>query len=515
MTPLDQFRTTRLANFERVALIDATDPNRPPIVLRHGELDSATIGLAALLHDRRLEPGDRVAVMLPNGVDFALLYLACLHAGLVVVPINASSPDNIVSFISAASRPALLVCDGFSRQRFGHLRVPTWAIVKPGTLLAAACDRSDATILRNDDPSALFSITFTSGTTSCPKGVCHRAGSVVENASFFNNLTGLSADSRMVHVMPMAYMAGFHNTILSPLAAGGSVVLSPPFNAATALQFWTPAVAHSANAVWLSPTMAVFLARLNRDSAIAEWTHRHMHAVFIGTAPLPATTKRVFEEAFGVEALESYGMTEVMFVSCNSVRFRRKAGSVGRLLALVEAESRDPSGRSLPVGQEGELWIRSPQAMVGYLDPDTSQSVQPLADGWLATGDVGRVDADGDLFITGRLKDMIIRGGANVSPRAVEEVLLTCPGIRDAAVIGIPHAFWGEEVIAVLLLQPGMALDQVQAHAQTRCRAELPTDAVPARFVVQTEFPRTSTGKVQKSQLRESLQQLALLIRHS
>jgi len=495
----------RVAASDAVALIDATRPLETPVVLSHGDLDAAASSLAAILHGYGLKRGDRVAVILPNGIDFALLYMACLYAGLVIVPLNPSLPVNTLSYLLDVARPTMLICDATNRRRLGDLHLLAWLIEQPTELLTAARAGGGVAAPANEDPDALFSITFTSGTTSRPKGVCHRAGAMLANVIAFNELTCLDQHARMLHVMPMSYMAGFLNTLLSPLIAGACSILTPPFNAAAALHFWVPAMTHGANAAWLSPTMAAFVARVARDPATSRWAREHMRWVFAGTAPLPPATKAAFEAIFGIELLESYGMTEVMLVSGNTARFARKAMSVGRLLPGLAVEARDNAGATLPVGVEGELWIQSPYALAGYLETDSYPPVPDLANGWLATGDVGRIDVDRDLFITGRLKDMIIHGGTNVSPRAIEDVLLTCPGIRDAAVIGLPHAFWGEEVSAVLLLEENAVFEAVRAEALALCKKNLPNDALPSRFVVERDFPRTSTGKVQKSQMRQSL----------
>ncbi len=349
-------------------------------------------------------------------------------------------------------------------------------------------------------------IFFTSGTTSLPKGVCHDFETLLANADAFNDSAGLDRSVRLLHVMPTGYMAGLLNTFLSPLMAGGVVVLGDAFDAPSALGFWAAAKRHDVNTLWLSPTMAATLAPLARGAELPAWAAAHLRHVFVGTAPLHTATRDSFRARVGVDCLESYGMTECMFVSVNHPDVPNPGHSVGRLLRGVEGQVRGASGEVLPSGAEGELWLRSAYSGAGYLDDATGEPVHSVtADGWLDTGDVARFDDAGLMTITGRRKDLIIRGGTNVSPKAVEEVALSFPGVRDAAVVGIPHPYWGEEVVACLVAEPGQTIDTLALLAH--CAARLNPDAVPSRCLVFDEFPRSSAGKVQKHLLRAAAEQ--------
>ena len=477
----------------RPALIDASCA-LPALTLTHDEVHQHAARLAGALAGRGLVPGSRVVAILPNGLDLALLYLACLHGGFTAVPIGIDQPAETVAGLVAAVDPAMVIAaPGVTAPD----AVPLWRLDGPRSLvgldaaLAPACP----------DPGQPLMIAFTSGTTSRPKGVCHAAGGMVANVRAFNRLAGLDAETRMLHVMPMTYMAGMLNTLLSPLAAGGCAILAPAFDVSTALRFWEPARTHGANTAWLSPTMAALLVRVHRDPQVAAWTAANLRRVFAGTAPLPEKVAEDFHACFGVRLLESYGMTEILLAS---VCLAPRHGVVGKLLEGVEMQTRTDEGAPLPAGTEGDLWVRSSYAMLGYLDA-AGQVCPQGTESWFATGDIGLVDGDGILAISGRRKDLIIHGGVNVSPRAIEEVLLACPGVADAAVIGMPHPFWGEEVVACLQLAEGTALAEVEATAKAQCKARLPAAAQPARFAAFDRFPRNTTGKVQKHLLRASI----------
>ena len=432
--------------------------------------------LASFLN-QGLVSGDRIAVILPNGMESIFCYFACMFGGFTIIPINPNLPAEDIDYILTLTKPNLCIKNKADIQYDEVIRQEEV----------------------HQDEHALFAIFFTSGTTSRPKGVCHSVTSMLSNAMAFNELVGLNAKTVMLHVMPMGYMAGFLNTVLSPILAAGSVVLASQFKASEAINFWMSAQKYGVNALWITPTMAALLARLNRDVGIANWVSQHIQHVFVGTAPLPAIVKKDFERVFNVTCLESYGMTEVMLVSSNRQIDINHDTSVGRLLPGVEIKAVNLNGEQLSPGEEGSLQIKTPFALLGYLDVETGY-VQPLEDEWLATGDVGYLDEEQYLFITGRIKDLIIHGGTNVSPRAVEEVLLQHQSVQDVVVVGKYHPFWGEEVVAFLITQDGYAYNEEAIREY--CSSRLQADAVPTNYQVVKIFPRTSTGKIQRNKLK-------------
>ena len=496
---LARFRTVTTASPERPAFIDATCSGVRQACFSYGEVAELAAGLAGALTRRDLTLGDRVAVVLPNGIDFVLLYLACLHAGLTIVPVNPNLAAEEIEHSLRLTRPRLIVVRTKDTSRLQRFPAPLWMTEAPGDILAAA--RHHEQVPCAAGAHRLFSITFTSGTTSRPKGVAHSVENLLANAASFNRLAGFERDARLLHVLPMSYMAGFLNTLLSPLMAGATVILAPAFDAQAALRFWEPAIRHRATTLWISPTIAAALCRLDRDAAVRTWTRANLSSVFVGTAPLPAPVKHDFEGRFGVELFESYGLTEFLLVSANTPLRDRANGSVGPLLEGVEIGIRSENGDPLEEGGPGDLWIRSSYALNAYLT-EAGDAPPAARDGWMPTGDLGMVDRCGNLVITGRRKDLIIRGGVNVSPRAIEDVLLSHPSISDAAVIGAPHAFWGEQVVALVSLKehPGAAARREELLSLCRDRLALPPDHL---FGVE-KLPRTLNGKLNKAQIREA-----------
>lgn len=509
-----QVREIVLARKDTPYLIDSSTGRS----LTYGQLASAAEILARALLSAGVSRRDAILVALPNSMELATLYFAALYMGARVVPLNLQLHTREIDFIVRHAEATVAVRSSTTRhvltdQLLDDLRLPTLEL--SGESLAWSSGRAMGGPADTDSESwspfdgveetDLFSITFTSGTTSVPKAVPHRIDSLLNAAKAFNALVGLGPDTRMLHVLNMAYMAGFLNTLLCPFMAGGTVVLAPQFDAGSVFNFWRRVGDHNVNVLWVSPTILESLLRLDRDPAGPQICRENVHTVCAGTAPLSVRTKREFESKYGVPVLESYGLSELLFIASNARGESQREGSVGKLLAGVELRVLNDAGQEAGRETPGDLTVRTPFMMVGYLDYDTGRP-QPLPrDSWFDTGDVGFIADDGNVFITGRKKDIIIRGGVNISPRAIEEVLLQHSDVDDVAVIGVPHAFYGEEVVAALVISNGRAFADVQTSVLEHARALLAAPSVPTRWVGLQALPKNTLGKVQKHKLRESL----------
>ncbi len=468
---------------EQLNRIFAARWNAPALIcdergFTYGELHAQAAGMAAWLAARGCRAGDNVALRLPNGWPFAAAYLACLLGRFRIIPVNPELNPGDQAYILARTQPRIVLEDAD---------------------LLAGLPASPGTEPAFDYPAgAVAAVFFTSGTTGRPKGVCHTLDALAGNVVAFNQSLGLDAGTRLYHMLPMAYMAGFLNTLLSPWLAGGVVLLGPRFRPADAPLFWQRPLAWNANAIWLTPTLAAMLARMSRDAETARQVGASLRQVFCGTAPLPEATRAAFRATFGCDLQESYGMSEVLLVAAQTRAEAARGTGVGRLLPGVAA-----TFRAAPELNAQELVIHTPWALTGYL-LEQGEGSPLLDDGGMPSGDLGEV-VDGHLAITGRLKDLIIRGGLNVSPAAVEDALLRQPGILEAAVVGVPHSFWGESIIACLVAEAGQDTATLQTALQARCHAELGEGARPDRYLWLDALPRASTGKIQKYLLRERL----------
>ena len=476
---------------------------------------------AGKLHELGIRRGQRIALVLDNSAEFAALYFGCLFLGAVAVPVNPALHPREVAFILVHSGAALMVCspatkplvDSASAGDEPHLyllpehereqadtAVAWWSFEE---LAPAIPDWQPLDGVHEDD---LFSMTFTSGTTGMPKGIVHRIRSLLDNALAFTEALDIEARNRFLHVLPMTYMAGFLNSLLCPFMAGASVVLWRAFDPSIALRFWKPVIEYSADTFWLVPTMLTTLARVDRKTEGIEYCRQHDITICVCTAPLPANTKREFEAKYGVTLFESYGLSETLITTCNTKRHPRFEGSVGRPLRGFEIRITTEDGETLPTNTNGDIWVRTPNIMAGYLNYETLQPDVVSLQDWFPTGDIGHLNVDGDLFITGRKKDLIIRGGFNISPRVVEDVLMEFEAVEGAAVVGLPHEYYGEEVVAVVRLKPGYEIDNVRPLLDALCKDKLNIVSVPTKYFGLDQFPISSTGKVQKAKLRHLLE---------
>jgi acyl-CoA synthetase (AMP-forming)/AMP-acid ligase II len=511
--------STRLAdifrvNAERAYMIDSATGE----VTTYRDLARRSASLVKQLERHGIKRGDRVGVQLPNGPVFATIYFACLLGGLTVVPVNNALPLKDRAFVLEKSRLSALVT-GAKGDGFASAEAEQDSDVSPRRplILTISGDRSTADLTlqaaREDelnrylaaiDDDRLWSIHFTSGTTGLPKGVAHGIGALLGNAQSFNRTFRIGRESRFVHVMPMPYMAGFLNTLLGAFTAEASIILAPQFGPQSALRFWEPVEAYGGDTIWMSPTMLATLTRMDRGGVGIELCRSKAMRIFSATAPLPAKVRREFEAKYGVEVAESYGLSELLLITANDGPAGRKDLSVGPCLPEVCIAIRNEAGEKLAAGSDGGIFVNTPFASAGYIDFETGAPVAP-AESWFDTGDLGHLDGDGYLFVTGRVKDLIIRGGFNISPRQIEEVLLQHPTVNDAAVVGIPHDFYGEQVVAAIIPSAGVKLEDIQASLREQCLSALGSFTVPDRFVAFDAFPVTNLGKVRKQAIREML----------
>lgn len=501
-------------NADRPFLVDAGSGR----TWTYAELDLKARDLASRMARLGAGRGQRVAALLDNSPEFAFLYFACLRLGATLAPIPPSLHRRDVDYLATCLGASLIVLsegtrgsistsafESFERRfwidggRSGRDERTRWCADDP-----IGADAADGPNLEDVAESDFWTITFTSGTTSRPKGVVHRIESLFGAASAFARAMGYDDSTRLYHVSPMTYMAGFLNTLLCPFVVGGCVVLDRPFDAKMAIDFWREPIRRQANRLSLTPTMMATILRLDRGDLGPAYARARVASVSVCTAPLPAALKREFEQRYGVEALESYGLSETLFVSTNRPGAARE-DCVGPPIDSVEVEVRGEDGARSPFGETGEIFVRTPHATAGYFDPATRRPDAATAPEWFPTGDVGRLGPDGALHITGRKKDLIVRGGVNVSPRAVEDALRRHPGVRDVAVVGVPHELYGEEIAAVVELNDGWDWETTRVSLARHSRELLSESCRPSVYYETPSLPRSATGKVQKSALRSML----------
>jgi len=465
------------------------------------ELDAGSRRLGALLRRHGLGPGDTVSLVMPNGLQTLRILLGAMSQGLIVNPVNLVSQTEQMRYVLDHSDCKLVFV------------APEWEA--PVRALLSGLDRE--VVLTVADPeglrlpgededefsaaavpaSAVALLMYTSGTTGVPKGVMLTQANLVANARSISAEHALGPQDRVLGVLPLYHINAFAVTMLAPLAHGGSVAVAPRFSAA---RFWSQAF--DAHCTWINvvPTIISFL--LEGEVPQAEVLAR-IRFCRSASAALPPEHLLAFERKFGIGIVETMGLTECV-APCFSNPLepaQRKLGSVGRPSGC-EARVIDTACMTLPDGQRGEIAIRGPNVMRGYYKNESATTAAFTPDGWLRTGDLGHRDSDGFFYVTGRLKELIIKGGENIAPREIDEALLAHPAVLDAAAVGVPDRHYGQEILAAVVLREGMAC--TDDELREFCLQRLGRYKTPKIIRFVGELPRGPSGKVQRLKLLDS-----------
>jgi acyl-CoA synthetase (AMP-forming)/AMP-acid ligase II len=493
---------------ERPALVDVDAPGGTQ-VRTYRQLWLRVQQLARSLADA-LAPGDRVALLMGNSAEYVESFLAAAAAGLVSVPLNTRLLEEELSHMLRDSGAKLLVAQEIllagreALKRHPGLR----------TVIMRAADRVDAPDISLEKlyadtpiPAAraegdLCSLMYTSGTTGPPKAVMLSHGSWLAVADAARRYLGYQQSEVTLHVAPLTHGAGF--LLLPTLAAGGTNVVCARFDAARTLRIFRE----------LRVTNGFFVPSMIRmlldAGGPAPGGYPDLRTIYYAGSPIDAATLLGAMDRFGDVLVQSFAQMEApMFLTVLGREDHRRialAGggalerSAGKTVDGAKIRIIDDAGRDVAPGEPGEIVAQAPQTMLGYWNrPDAT--AEAIRAGWLHTGDIGRMDAEGYLYVVDRKKDMIISGGANVYAREVEEVLLRMQGVRDAAVIGLPSRRWGETVAAVLVSEDGHPLED--ERMEKHCRGSLPDYRRPKRYLWVESLPRNAYGKVLKRQLRD------------
>jgi long-chain acyl-CoA synthetase len=486
-------------------------PDKPaltlgPLTTSYAELDDLSNRTATMLQARGIQPGDTVAIQLPNVPEFAIAYFGALKAGAVVLPLNPLLKKGEVAFhLKDAGAKILLATVVFQAESepgaadagVEYVPVPLPAgdtdiprltdLAMEHEPLASLTPRSPV------DPAVLL---YTSGTTGTPKGATLTHDNLLWNAFLSSRqVVQLEPTDIVVGALPLFHAFGQSVGLNAALLAGGTLALLPRFDAEQALDL----IEQQSATVYLGvPTM--YTAMLHAESADRRDLSK-LRLCVSGGAAIPVEVIRAFEEKFEARILEGYGLSETSPVASFNHQDRpSKPGSIGTPIWGVEFRLRDDDGNEPEQGEPGEIQIRGHCVMLGYhgKPEDTDKVIDP--DGWFSTGDVATVDEDGYYFIVDRKKDMIIRGGYNVYPREIEEVLHEHPAVAEAAVLGVKHDELGEEIAAAVVLKPGASADtdEIKAFVKERVAAY----KYPRVVQIVDELPKGATGKVLKREIQ-------------
>ena len=490
---------TNFAHQQAAAAADSADRTAvklDDLVLNYAFLEAGVQRAAGLLRAHGIGAGDRVGMQLPNVPYFPVVYFGALRLGAVVVPMNPLLKAREVGYhLSDSGAKALIAWHGFAEAAQGGADEAgaECILATPGEFeqtLGAAEPVEEIAEREDDDPAVII---YTSGTTGTPKGATLTHANLAAGAETAQDLVDAGPDTVTLATLPLFHVFGMNSVMNVSVRARGSITLLPRFDPEKTLEMIERDRVTTFAGV---PTMySALLHHPERE----RFDVSSLDLCVSGGSALPVEVLRGFDEAFGTKVLEGYGLSETTGMgSFNLPDRERKPGSIGVPIGGTEFRLLDDDGNDVPAGEPGEIAMRGPFVMTGYWNRDDATR-DTIRDGWFHTGDMATVDDDGYFFIVDRKKELIIRGGYNVYPREIEEVLYEHPAVREAAVIGVPHADLGEEVGAAIALKEGAdaTIDELRAFAKERVAAY----KYPRRVWLVDELPKGPTGKVLKREI--------------
>jgi malonyl-CoA/methylmalonyl-CoA synthetase len=469
--------------------------------ISYGDLIARTGQMANVLTARGVKPGDRVAAQTEKSVPALVLYLAAVRAGAVYLPLNTAYTLNELDYFITDAEPSLVVCDPSKAEGIGAIaakvgaRVETLGADGRGSLTdAAAAEKPDfATVLRADDD--LAAILYTSGTTGRSKGAMLSHDNLASNSLTLVDYWGFTNKDVLIHALPIYHTHGLFVASNVVLFARAAMIFLPKFDPELIIKLMA-----RATALMGVPT---FYVRLLQSPALTKEATSHMRLFVSGSAPLLADTHREWSARTGHAVLERYGMTETNMNTSNPYDGERVPGAVGHALPGVSVRVTDPeTGKTLGPELIGMIEVKGPNVFKGYWRMPDKTKAEFRDDGFFITGDLGKIDAKGYVHILGRGKDLVISGGFNVYPKEIESEIDAMPGVIEAAVIGVPHADFGEGVTAVVVCDQNAGVDE--AAVLKALDGRLAKFKMPKRVIFVDELPRNAMGKVQKNILRDT-----------
>lgn len=490
----------------------APAPERPFLetssgeVLTYGDLERLSGAYAGALVGLGVEPGDRVAVQAEKSPAMIALYLGCVRAGAVFLPLNTAYTPAEIEYFLGDAEPRVFVCDPGRLDELrpvaeakGVAHVTTLDAHGRGTMQAAADSSSGPFQDVARGPDDLAAILYTSGTTGRSKGAMLSHENLASNARALVEAWHFTPDDVLVHALPIFHTHGLFVATNVTLMAGSSLLFLSKFDPDLILRLMG-----RATAMMGVPT---FYTRLLQSPGLTPEAAKGMRLFVSGSAPLLAETHREWQARTGHAILERYGMTETNMNTSNPYRGDRVAGTVGMPLPGVQVRVTEPeSGADLGPDEIGMIEVRGPNVFKGYWRMPEKTASEFRSDGFFITGDLGKFDERGYVHIVGRGKDLIITGGFNVYPKEIEAEIDEMPGVMESAVVGVPHSDFGEGVTAVVVRSKDSAL--TEAEVQRVLQGRLAKFKLPKRVIFVDDLPRNTMGKVQKNVLREQLADL-------
>lgn len=488
-----KFRDIFVNYAENTAIVDYLNKTR----YSYGDLEDLS-SRTAYYFCQHVQRHDRVILLLSNSTEMVVSYLACVQAGLTSIPINPDFHEDEISAIVHASASALIVTDAQNVHKLSaNLSQPIvqWGKTEPHIALAAmrSTARLDNDMFPHIEDDSLVHIVFSSGTTSMPKAIPIKFGRIIGHAAMFAKSHRLDPTCRFYNVLPLAYLGGWYNLTLVPFMCGGSAVLDRVFGTSSMYRYWSTILDNDINCIWCTPSMLSALLAIGiEDIEQAKAIKRQIQWAMVGMAPLLPELKAKFEKMFGLRLQQSYGLSETFLFTSWMSDTDLPDASVGKCL----------EGYDVKIAVNGEIKVRGDWIFDEYWHQEELTASVFDDDGYFQTGDAGYLDKNGNLYITGRLKDLIIRGGVNISPAEIENALCYIDGVKEAAVIGVSNDLYGEKIIAFVTSTISDLTEDIIINA---CRRSLSALKVPAAIHILRVMPLNASGKIDKKILKETL----------
>lgn len=490
---------------ENLAVTAAKHPDQPALrlgdsTLTYAEFDDLASRAASRMASMGIREGDRVGLMLPNVLEFPVLFYGALRLGAIVVPMNPLLKGREVAHYTGDSGMVLLwahpvIAEEDIAEAADGCRVE---VVPADLLTSLAADEPLATGATKEGSDTAV-VLYTSGTTGAPKGAELTHAGLRRNVEIcVGDLMEVGPGDVIMGCLPLFHVFGLTCALNAGIAAGALLTLIPRFDPLGVLEI----MARDGVTIFMGvPTMYTALASVpDPDPAAAA----KLRLCSSGGASLPGEVLRAFEAKFGAKILEGYGLSETSPVASFNRVDNARVGSIGTPIPGVEFRIVGDDGTDVPVGEPGEIWIRGHNVMKGYWGRPEATAEAIDADGWFRSGDIGRVDEDGFYYVVDRKKELIIRGGFNVYPREIEEVLYEHPAVREAAVVGLPHPTHGEEVGAAVALAPGS--DATPEELRDWVKQRVAPYKYPRTVWVVDELPKGATGKILKRAIEKPME---------
>lgn len=475
---------------DKVFLLSEADQRQ----FTYREFEAAVARVAGMIAAQGVGKGDVVSLLLPNNAEYIVAYFACWQLGALAGPVNGHLKAQEIEYVVGNSEARLMLVSSEFLSKVESIPVPVRVFDSESEVGHGFDGQNTDQRLEPGDEAIII---YTSGTTGRPKGCLLTHGNVIANARQISRWLGFTENDRLLTMMPLFHMNAVSVTTMSALYAGGSTVVSQKFSAS---RFWQIISDYQITSFGSVATMLSMLLSTYPDGVPEGLKTDQLRFAMCGSAPVPAEILRRFEETFNCLVIEGYGLSESTCRSTfNPPDKRRRPGScglpIGNEMRVVDEEDRD-----VPDGELGEIVLRGENILKGYFKNEVATETA-FRNGWFHTGDIGYRDADGFYYIVDRKSDMIIRGGENIYPREIDEVLYQHPQIAAAAVIGIPDQLYGEEVAAIVVPEPGAKITEQEVIEF--CKAKLADYKCPKTVRFVEDIPKGPTGKLLKRELAQ------------